>query len=270
MLNTNLEQFVTIYGANLNFNPTNFSVEICSEKSTATNYTIIKTIDNSKVQLNNNGLSLIFYENFGSYPIGKYKIRLSNGQASYVSPVNFEVTDHLNSYDVSNLTWESRAIRNETVLDLQTDSRGAYSKAKFTGLQSSDWQSNNSPVVTVSSSPIANMAEDFLLEFTAYSDSEVYRDMLGGLTNENSPILGNNLFASIRFSNMSTVNNRMYVIKRGNIMTSIYKYNGGISANTEIVSVDSSVPVKLKICLGGTDMYDVRNNLLIKSAYKLN
>lgn len=270
LLNIDREQYVTVLGTNLNFNPINFSVEICSENSTAIDYTVIKKIDNSKVQLNNSGLSLIFYENFSSYAKGKYKIRLSNGIASYITGVDFEIVDNLLPYDLTTLTWETKVIRDETIVDIASDSNGVYAKAKYTGINPTDWQSSSQLVVSASSSSFGTMADDFFLEFTAYADSEVFRNMFAGLTNEISPVLANNLFSAIAFNNSSTANNRMYVIKKGNFMTSIYKYPGGIITDVSTVSTSSAIPIKFKMCLIGTDLYEVKNNLLIKSAYKLN
>ena len=155
-------------------------------------------------------------------------------------------------------------------MEFNSDSGGAYAKTKYTGMTSADWQSGQLLAVAVSSSAIGNMGDDFFLEFAAYSDSEVYRYMTAGLTNEASPVLANNLFSTITFSNKSTIDNRMFVIKKGSFMTSIYKTGAGISTAVSTVSTNPGLPLKFKMCLIAGDLYDINNNLLIKTAYKLN
>ncbi|WP_312398797.1 hypothetical protein [Chryseobacterium sp.] len=80
--------WITLKGANLNLPSGNFKIEICTEDSTALNTTVITEIPASQVQLYTNGVDLSFWFNFSSIPIGKYKIRLWNGVAFYLTGAN--------------------------------------------------------------------------------------------------------------------------------------------------------------------------------------
>lgn len=87
-------QFVSLTGANLNFKPTNFKIEICTGDSTTSNTNVVATIDNSKVQLINRQ-TLGFWLNVveSNLSNGDYKIRLSNGVATYLTPMVFKVLE---------------------------------------------------------------------------------------------------------------------------------------------------------------------------------
>lgn len=94
MKNKDEWQFVSLTGVNLNFKPTNFKIEICSGDSTARQTNVVATIDNSKVQLIN-GQTLGFWLNVveSNLSDGEYKIRLSNGVATYLTPMVFKVLE---------------------------------------------------------------------------------------------------------------------------------------------------------------------------------
>lgn len=92
--NKNEMQFVTVLGTNLNFNPSNFKVEIITDDSTANNVQVVTIIKNSHVQLINSQ-SLGFWINTAELNLqnGDYKLRLTNGVASYITPMSFKVID---------------------------------------------------------------------------------------------------------------------------------------------------------------------------------
>jgi hypothetical protein len=66
--------WITLRGANLNFNPASFSVQIIDN-----NGNVLDTVPNSQVQLYADGLTLTFWYNFKDIPLGSFKIRLWNG-----------------------------------------------------------------------------------------------------------------------------------------------------------------------------------------------
>ena len=94
--NKNEWQFVSVLGTNLNFNPSNFKIEICTADSTANSVNIVATIDNAKVQLVN-AQNLGFWINTAELNLqnGDYKLRLSNGVASHITSITFKVIDPL-------------------------------------------------------------------------------------------------------------------------------------------------------------------------------
>ena len=94
--NKNEWQFVSVLGTNLNFNPSNFKIEICTADSTANSVNIVATIDNAKVQLVN-AQNLGFWINTAELNLqnGDYKLRLNNGVASHITSITFKVIDPL-------------------------------------------------------------------------------------------------------------------------------------------------------------------------------
>jgi hypothetical protein len=80
--------WITLKGANLNLPPTSFKIELCTEASTDLDPVVVATIPSAQVQLYDNGIDLAFWFNFSTIPEGKYKIRLWNGVASYLTGAN--------------------------------------------------------------------------------------------------------------------------------------------------------------------------------------
>ncbi|SDM18324.1 hypothetical protein SAMN05216273_11621 [Chryseobacterium taihuense] len=56
------------------------SVEILAADKT----TLVATIPNNQVQLDSEGLNLIFYYNFHNFPVGKHFIRITSGVKTYI------------------------------------------------------------------------------------------------------------------------------------------------------------------------------------------
>lgn len=286
--NSNSTQFMTLLGVNLNFNPSNFSVQIVTENSTTSNYTVVKTIDNSKVQLYPDGLSLVFYDDFNTYSLGTYKIRLTNGIASYLTTVTFQVVPNLTPYNLTTLTWDTRVIRNETATGVITDINGIYAKSAYTNATQAEYNTGTTLAICISSSAFGSMADDFFLELAGFSEDVQYRRHYVGITNETAPILANNLLAGMGFNRgpgssalynsntgigitgSGTNLDRVYIIKRGNFMTTVVKGNNSIASAIFNVTTDINTPVKFKMCLIAGDLFTVNNNLQIISAYKLN
>ena len=103
--NMNENTWVFLKGANLNLNPVNFAIDILD----STGENVIVTIPNSQVQLQPVSTDLIFYYNFSTLPVGGYKIRLNNGVAVYVVPLELTVTTGVNRININSLTWQTLA-----------------------------------------------------------------------------------------------------------------------------------------------------------------
>lgn len=84
----NKPSWITLKGANLNLPPATFKIELCTETSTDVSPVVVAEIPASQVQLYNNGIDLSFWFNFSTIPEGKYKIRLWNGVAYYLTGAN--------------------------------------------------------------------------------------------------------------------------------------------------------------------------------------
>lgn len=100
--NDNNNNWILLKGANLNLPPTSFEVAIMNEEGTS----VLAIVPNSQVQLYTNGTDLIFYYNFFTLGLGKYKIRLWNGVAYYITNNKLTVTD-----TISNIPFQQGEIR---------------------------------------------------------------------------------------------------------------------------------------------------------------
>ena len=100
--NDNNVNWILLKGANLNLPPTSFEVAIMNEEGTS----VLAIVPNSQVQLYTNGTELIFYYNFFTLGLGKYKIRLWNGVAYYITNSKLTVTD-----TITNIPFQQGEIR---------------------------------------------------------------------------------------------------------------------------------------------------------------
>ena len=100
--NDNNVNWILLKGANLNLPPTSFEVAIMNEEGTS----VLAIVPNSQVQLYTNGTDLIFYYNFFTLGLGKYKIRLWNGVAYYITNSKLTVTD-----TITNIPFQQGEIR---------------------------------------------------------------------------------------------------------------------------------------------------------------
>ncbi|WP_434575552.1 hypothetical protein [Riemerella anatipestifer] len=100
--NDNNDNWILLKGANLNLNPTSFEVAIMDEMGTS----VLTIVPNNQVQLYTNGTDLIFYYNFSTLGLGKYKIRLWNGVAHYTTNGTITISN-----TISNIPFQQGEIR---------------------------------------------------------------------------------------------------------------------------------------------------------------
>ena len=100
--NDNNVNWILLKGANLNLPPTSFEVAIMNEEGTS----VLAIVPNSQVQLYTNGTDLIFHYNFFTLGLGKYKIRLWNGVAYYITNGKLTITD-----TITNIPFQQGEIR---------------------------------------------------------------------------------------------------------------------------------------------------------------
>ena len=268
--------YVSLYGTNLNLNPASFSVEILNESET----TVLAVISNSQVQLSQNGLELIFYYNFKNFSVGNYKVRLWNGVAYYTTPVTFSITNSLTSYDLSNLTWDvvnKNGLTNNTLTISNTSVSG---RPLLTGYTNSHVVS---PLTTITSSSIGNMADDFIIEIGLFTSGNTNLYHLGGLSNEITPSLSSSLVESCfiadsiigilghgSVSSSHSSSDKIIFTKRGISMQILVKGNNAVINRTLQVTDDPAFPIKLKLILNEINFVDTVANLQLVSAYKIN
>lgn len=115
--------YVNLLGVNLNLNPTAFSVKITDLAG--------NTVRDVSLQSNiNEANQLVFWFNFKDFPIGVYKVRLTNGISDYLTTVTFEVIDIIptrtNIID-NNITWEKLVYGLSNVREVSSGSGGQAS-----------------------------------------------------------------------------------------------------------------------------------------------
>ncbi|GEN71568.1 hypothetical protein [Chryseobacterium lathyri] len=244
------DYYITLKGANLNLNPTSFSVEIMNSAGT----TVIATVPNSQVQLYQNGVDLVFYYNFKNLPLGNYKIRLWNGVAFYVTNPTINLIDLLTPVSLSGLSWNM--LNNATIcptVDITTASGTSIHRARNTNEQ---FVGSNQDAISYKSSvliPSAIADGDFYLELTNTTAGVIYYDgnygydyglvdaaqplshsmqILAGIRRNfffDERILPDNIVVNGSNINTATGLNRtskLYITKKGNIV-SISSVNNG-------------------------------------------
>ncbi|KFF22253.1 hypothetical protein [Chryseobacterium sp. JM1] len=203
-VNNNNNTWILLKGANLNINPTSFSVEIMANDGN----TPIALVPNSQVQLSANGTDLIFYFNFHVLPIGSYKIKIWNGVANYVTGKTVTVTNNMQMVNTGALTWDLKTFNNNA----STENFGSGGSAQVSTDSSIEALANNyNMIASLKSSELIPANKDFYLQFQIenIANSNASPDVSGGsiyagLTlSSNSNQLISNSFAFMRFHNFS-------------------------------------------------------------------
>ncbi|KQT24293.1 hypothetical protein ASG22_09790 [Chryseobacterium sp. Leaf405] len=244
--------WITLRGANLNLNPATFSVEIMANDGV----TSLAIIPNSQVQLYSNGLDLTFYYNFKNLPLGKYKIRLWNGIAYYVTPVTVEVVAVLDVINLNNLVWETKLFTPNTP-DVVTVAGGSMSYNASTANKT--FARENIVVAALKSSEFVSAGQNFIMSGTLRlrDDALSLMNIILGVINKNNTlaltnnanfqisinannianntktIFGDNLF-SMWTSNDSQVITNWSIARNNGLFTVLIKYGSSINMSTRI------------------------------------
>ncbi|NML69830.1 hypothetical protein HHL23_08470 [Chryseobacterium sp. RP-3-3] len=240
--------YISLKGANLNLNPTNFQVAIVD-----LNGNVVLNIPSSQVQLYTTGLDLVFWANLFSLSLGTYKIRLRNGVAEYTTPVTFQLVDTVTTIDPSTLAWNTKVYNDAT-----TSKMYAAGNTVYYGLDANVKPNADEPVYLFKAktqTPIFPANSDFYFEFelpmfwvngnvntntfglSALSNhNDLNNDCVGGVdigirqdymkwTNYNGAAL-----PSLDYNQTAV----MILIKRGNILTRIFQTRlaGGTASAT--------------------------------------
>ncbi|KFF13125.1 hypothetical protein IW15_10205 [Chryseobacterium soli] len=194
---------ITLEGANLNLNPANFTVSICTGTSTAGNVTILETINNNKVTLLNANY-INFFLNVNNYQ-GDYKILLFNGVATYLTDI-FTISSSVNRVDLTAISWSNKTLNNVASPNMALISNGFKSFP----------DSNVAPVAL--SSQIIHKVKTVQPLFNA--GDNFYLEIIVSITN----YLGaNSSFEAVGLSSTNVVND----LSNDLIVLSLYQFDGG-------------------------------------------
>lgn len=203
-VNNNNNSWILLKGANLNLNPTSFSIEIVANDGA----TSIAIVPNSQVQLSTNGTDLVFYFNFYSLPLGNYKIKIWNGVATYVTGKTITVTNNMQPVNTSSLTWNVKTFNNNPT----TENFGNGGLAQVsTDASIEALANNNNMIASLKSSELIPANKDFYLQMLVedIATSTASPDTIGGSIYAGLTLSANinqlitNAFAFMKFYNFS-------------------------------------------------------------------
>ena len=265
--------FMVISGANLNLNPVNFKIEIIS----ALTQNVIAEIPSNQVNLISNS-SLNFYYNFKDLSESEYKIKITNGLASYITPLTFYVKKNINYINLSNNTWETwkhdidSVVVTETPQILQTintlQTGKYYGQVVNTKLSKVLFEANDNFVLTYTVVQSANTNANPILKIglTDLSDvNNLDNNIIGIITKFSGPQIQNSINGGV----VNSINNSpttVTIIKDKNKLTQIISTPTATSIESTIVNILS--PVRLKVLFHGVSESDATSKFQIKSCYK--
>lgn len=278
--------WITLRGANLNLNPASFSVEIVANDG----ITNIATVPNSQVQLYTNGLDLTFYYNFKNLPLGKYKIRLWNGVAYYVTSVTIEVVAALNSINLNDLTWETKLFTPNTP-NVVTVSGGSMSYNARAA--NKPFARENDVVAALKSSEFVSAGQNFIMSGTLrLRDAGVsLMNIAFGIIQKNNTlaltnnanfqigincnnignytktVLADNLF-SIYTANENTSTINWSIARNGNLFIVFIQYGASVNMNTRTGIDDALSLVSYITNTTNNDTTGADAGFNIQSAYR--
>ena len=291
--NNNNNTWFLLKGTNLNLNPSSFKVEIMNEAG----MTVLATVPNSQVQLYQNGTDLIFYYNFSTLGLGKYKIRLWNGVAYYTTSLFVEVVNNVINFNLSNLEWQTKIYNDLVPKNISTSPNNVSMSSDLKNTDGSEFDEAQIPtgtvIGTIQSNAITDIngalitwADDFYINF----DLNAVNSARGGagITNNNAitltpaVILGlwtNDGFTQLATTTAGNSSGRsggtygftLTIIKRGSIATMLLQGQNSTTIGS-VSAINTSENVYFKFfkyinrapATGSGDT----NGLMIKEAYK--
>ncbi|ROI02862.1 hypothetical protein EGH90_12265 [Kaistella haifensis] len=292
--NSNNNIWVLLKGTNLNLSPTNFKIEIMNEAGT----TVLATVPNSQVQLYQNGTDLVFYYNFSNLSLGKYKIRLWNGVAYYVTPMLVELVANVITFDLSKLIWQTKIYSDLIPKNISISPSNVSMSSDLKNIDGSEFDeaqiSTGTVVGTVQSNAAVDVNgvpitwnDDFYISFDL--NCQKYARAGAGITNNNVATLtpatilglwtddGNWQTATTTAGNTSERPSNTYgfnltITKRGSIATLLLQGQTMITlASTSTINTSENVYFKFFKYINRapiTALGDI-NGIMIKEAYKI-
>ena len=292
--NSNLPTYITVEGANLNLNPVNFSLKLVDT------ITGVETlVPNSQVQLQTNGLSLIFWFNFSTLPISDYYIRLDNGVAILTtnSATSLLVRDSVQNIDLSTLTW-SRVCVTQSEID-STLITGVNSFIFRQNANNTPLVSNNASIVAAAkSSQILSIGDNLVINgnIQIKAQNSVYNGLIIGLAQSSiatqlvnvtdvsigftadgsnwlfiSTIINTvkSTLPSILLTSSTNLNLGFTLVKQGNVISITWRYtdqyNNTTSATVNKTITDNNYSLYL---VGTSGNITGDNTIIINDIYK--
>lgn len=187
--------WISLKGANLNFNPASFSVKIVDD----TGATVLAEVPNSQVQLYTNGLDLTFWFNFKDLALGNCKIKLWNGVVEYLIPQTILITAVLDLIPLGSLSWEVKEFTPGTGTILAAGNGLNYQPSAV----NKPYAIDSTIVVAAKSGEICAVNQNFYIRgiFSFTGGPSSYYDIFTGVMNNSTPLeLVNSIVAYIKGS----------------------------------------------------------------------
>lgn len=234
----NNDVYVVLRGANLNLHPTNRKIEILD----ASDETVLAEVPNGQVQTYADGLQLVFYYNFNALGVGTFKLKITNGAATYITTHNFQIVAEVTNIDLNGNTFdiltsyantesfstndgvvyvgETAGTQTSTpIFSAKSDELFAalddwYLEVGIDWLNSSNGDSTPRSRIGIVDSSIANS-----LIFSHMHYLSLWRQSIGTNKRSMSQLYGG---AVVEGSVATTLDAKIAFIKQGNIITAIY------------------------------------------------
>ena len=148
-------EYILLRGANLNLNATSKKIEILNSVTKA----VVVTIPDNQIQLNADGLSLIFYYNFKDFNIGEFVIRLTSGVKVYDTSLTLKTVSSVVNIQLDSLVWE--LAYSPTTTPKESDLAAGRNVAITTPITGA----SAIPSVSAKSQELFAQGDDFCIEF---------------------------------------------------------------------------------------------------------
>lgn len=151
-------EYILLRGVNLNLNATSKKIEILDSVTKA----VVVTIPDNQIQLNNDGLSLVFYYNFKDFVTGEFVIRLTSGVKVYTTDLTLKTVLKVNNINLDALTYDILYAAGVT------PSSGDIAVGRNVAINTPTGATMGGaiPKVSVKSNEIFAQGDDFYIEFT--------------------------------------------------------------------------------------------------------
>lgn len=258
--------YLTLFGAGLNFNPADFEIKIITSTSTVNNMSSVFDIPSSQVILNTIGNSITFWTDFTNIPLGDYKIFLRNGVAQYITGINFDVVDSLTEIPLVNVWRFLNADYTTTNPYLVVSDKSISYR-----LDSDTFPPTNNSTIcsTATTKPIVHMGQNFTIELSQYYGTYATSGRMNngfgfyiGGDNDSANIINNLLWGAYYIDGNTSVNIlttpfghiaipmhstiRLLVSKRANFMSITLITSSSSYSTTISVDVDSNKYIYFK------------------------
>lgn len=185
----NSVEYVLLRGANLNLNTVSMGIQILASDKT----TIVADIPNNQIQLNPNGIELVFYYNFYNFPVGQYFIKIISGAKTYITSLDMKIVQSIVDVPIGALNWE--ILYSADTAPNPADYAQGSSAIITTPVNGADPLTK----IALKSQEIFQQWDDFYLEYTVdlsdkYTNPDNNKSTIGlGYSNVSNALINNSL-----------------------------------------------------------------------------